>query len=475
MKFGKREQIVILVVVGLVMIAGLHLTVFKSRATRYSTSVQRVQEMQSKANNLPTIREPRQLEELKKSTKTLNQEYADAVTSMSLSLPEVFLVPATAAEVNPADVKGATPPPANAASAVIQKFKQDNFEAVKKTKYEDQLTSVLQEIKTLQSFNKKTEGNRAKTTDMSFLGEGLEKSGWDLPVKLPDNIAGGRLEDLLREIDQTVGILRMIASSSPALQQEQRARYEAHLKELGISNDLYRDLGPASLSAKGEPVPLIHKLCHAALLEQAIGPGKKISDKTITRELLYDWLEIKLPYDRLEGLRVNDLYFVYEDLRFLNLLLALSVKREITQIFGVVLESPAYLREQADLTDPPDPIPPPKQPTPVASNPAVVSSSLSSGASGGPPTAVKVNPPGKEAVGLCLPIILQFRSNNLNAWNFIYDVLREIPLSELDQAEFHAASEAGDLFCQIRFLFVPHLFALDGGKAPGPPGPPKKK
>ena len=73
--------------------------------------------------------------------------------------------------------------------------------------------------------------------------------------------------------------------------------------------------------------------------------------------------------------------------------------------------------------------------------------------------------PGEFDIGYSIPLTIQFRSSNHSGWKFIYGVMNEIRLVELDEFQVVPArqvSDTVDVWYEVRFLAVPWLFVLDG-------------
>ena len=59
-----------------------------------------------------------------------------------------------------------------------------------------------------------------------------------------------------------------------------------------------------------------------------------VLQEPLSRKMLYDILEVDMPYDQVAGLKDNKLYFAYEELRNLNTLLEMAREYSVSDVTG---------------------------------------------------------------------------------------------------------------------------------------------
>lgn len=466
-QIGKRHQIALLFVAGIFAIGGLHMIIFAPKTEEYLHEYNRFREQEGKIEGIKLLRDRGKIPELENMTKTVEAHYNDAMTTLGLTMdPAFYMLPL-------ASWKEFTPPP-NTPQESVAALKAAAHKEQRQQKLQRQLELVIEELKKLMAFEPDPTARNAMAT---FVGEG----GWALPRSLPNNLRGGQLLDVICDIKDQFEILEKIPATQEVLKQQQRTQFEQSLARLGINYLRFRDMN--QLPKFGEYAPLIHKLAYAILIEENLDQGSTCAGEPVTRMDLLKWLEINIPFAPLLGedgseMTINEMYFIYEQLAFTNKLLQRAKEEGVLQIAAVYFEEPGYtmgvtLDRLPFPTAIPSPTPTPEpKPNPYSLPPVEVS--------GGDPTAKSVQEqgitaslPGGLDIGYCLPIRLQLRANNLNFWKFVYEVLRQNSMAELDSYSIQAVptdNQGYDLWFDVRMLHIPYLFAL--GNHPKPPAAP---
>lgn len=441
MTIGKREQRVIVGIAGLGLIGALHFFVFSGRNQQFQEAIVTFNTAKDTAGAVSKIRNIGVLTKMNEDSKKLDESYVEIVKGLELKKNPAFVVP--------------TPDPKETDPSKHQKILDD--------KRAEQKEVVYAEIRKVMEFDPKraaAAGATAKNgkTDMAFLGEGAGK-GWRLPVQLPPNLGEGVLRDLLSDIDGTLRIIDGIDKGQTDLITRQRAYYEAQLLKLGVDNSLYKNTNvELSLQAQGEPVPLIHKVAHAMLLEKAVEKDPQWKGQ------IEKLLEINPPYAPIKSLGDSDMYFMYEQLVRLNATLEIMVKNEVSQVFGVVLEGPTYLEKQEQLGENDPKIQGAwKRPLAIPS-PWVLNFSRDPALTGkNAPAQADTNPADMATdIGFVSPIILEFKATNAAGWKVIHQTLNSFPMAEVDQISMFGDKkpDSGEIYWQVRFSFVLQLFMV---------------
>jgi len=460
MNIGKREQIVILVVTGVVAIGGLHWIVFRQRANEFVEAFEELEERRGEAEQVRVLPNIALLEAFERENEVIHQAYSDALTTIGLTMHPAFEVihfdDVTDDKLEPPPAPGADP-------GEINRRRRELHQKLAQEKYDEQIALLFEELARLRGL---AQAARPGQTDLSF----LRQDSWNLPLTLPAGMQGGRLLTALHQARDNLMIMRRVDPNNPTWQQT-RTGYEAELAKLGIDNNLYLQ---GTLPLQGEYVGLLHKVMYVLLIEEALGPNAEIAGVRITRDFLLDLLEIQLPLEPLKGsddteLDVNEMYFIYEQLRFLNRLLELATRNEVAEVAGVQFEDAAYLVQfnigfaNPDLTPSPTPAPtPPPRNIYVLPTPTPTGSGSTSGSGG--EGGQRASLPSENDIGYSVPILITFRARNSNAMKFVYETLGQFAMVELDQFSVISSPGQGgqhELWFQVRFLAVPFLFALE--------------
>ncbi|MCH8334109.1 hypothetical protein IIC65_09260, partial [Candidatus Sumerlaeota bacterium] len=93
LNFGKREQIVVILVSGIVLIAALHLFSFSRRATEFARVYEELDGYWGEVERLRVLNNSLLLDDYESDTELVEVAYNDALTSLGLTLEEVWKVP----------------------------------------------------------------------------------------------------------------------------------------------------------------------------------------------------------------------------------------------------------------------------------------------------------------------------------------------------------------------------------------------
>ncbi len=459
---GKREQIVGLTIGGIVLVGLLHLFVFGPRARELAKAVEKREKETTNIVNLKILKNRNELPNYKKSTTSLATFYESAVTSLGLELNPSFLIPTFDGFVFPAP-KGLSGKP-------LTQAKRQAWRKNRNRLFTEQVELVLGEIRKLIDQHPSRPGNDTGT-QMTFLSR-----DWRIPTALPDGVQGGMLKDSIKTMMDNQETYKWVPEDREDLKAQLRREYEGMMFQLGIDYNLYRN--PQQLPRHGDFVPLIHKMAHADQIEvamgNALGDDLDIGGEIMDRVKLYEVFEIDipdLPYVNKDNAdeELNEMYFLWEQLRFLNGMMETAKEDGIGEIVMVQLLRPSYLYkindsrvgEEGQFVE----VEPPPPPTNRYVLPVRYKFE-------NPPTEQQINNPkgatmaerSEKAQGYALPVRLVFHATNRAAWNFMFDVSRKFLLCEVDElkASSDTSSDANEAWFQIRFVHVPYVFPLEG-------------
>lgn len=468
MNFGKREQMVGLFVSGILTIGGMHWAIFGPRAKELSTAVADVDAKKTQISEFKSVGDMGKVTRLAADNKKLETFYNDAISSMGLSFPTAFQVP----RFEETDIEEAAKKDKN--EMQVMQLRQLKFADVQKAKFAEQVQLVVSEIEKLYEYDSRRNPNKAGITKTTFMED--RDGAWRLPASLPNGIQGGKLVDLLSEGSDTVSIIRNIPIERKDLLAAQRNYYENLLLQLGIDDNLYRQPTMTSLHSMGEYVPLIQKMAHADLIEKELAKNPELAkNRGLDRTEIFKLLEIDAPLHEMVEMdgkpaKINEMYFVYASLQFINTVLPLMVEAQIAEVAGIRCDEASFLVDQGQTGQPmydPKVTPTPK-PTPVTQNPFVLPGAEETKLD--PKKAANIGPHGRVAskrgttdIGYSIPITFQYRTNNNTGMKFIYDVIRRFPLLELDAVDFvsdRTRVDSENIWFSIRFLVVPYIFAI---------------
>jgi hypothetical protein len=450
MRFGKREQIVLLGISTIATIALLHIMVFGPKAEEFVRVQDELNKAKRDGSAVQLLERPAELVQLRRTTEAVQAGYDDLLTSLGLHRPAAFYEPTLdSVYIDPAETGNMNP---RQRDAFETEEKPKRLEQLKRQRREEQIQMVFAEIRRLQERTRdSTDAQPRGRTRLPFLAR-----DWRVPLDLPDGAKGARLRDNIREALGTLEIVAMIGAGQTALRDQQIRQFDQKIRDIGVNNQLYSS---HSLGAFGSFIPLIHKLALAMMLEQQLIETRDVGGEEITRSKLYELIELHLPQesllssDREAPVGISDMYFLYETLRFVNEFFALADQFEVPEIGTMRLGDPSY------LSDMETPLPwsgfgSTSQPPPITPLPYTF---------GKRKQTQLILPPAEESVGYCIPFDLQFRASNRVGWTFLYEVLRRYRLAEIDDLRITAIrdAEGGELNWRVRILHVPLLFATD--------------
>lgn len=494
MSIGKREQIVIGSIVALGLIAALHFLVFAESARQLKDAKASYDGMVTKVQSLRTLNDEAVLTSYTQETKRFLDEVQTGIDKLKLQMPEAFVIPKIE------EIKLELPP--STPQGELEAKKKETLDKLIAERKLKQVDLVMAEIERLQ----------AKAQDRELKHSFLGPLSWNVPLALPAPMQSGQLWDQIKNVAEFKSTLDRMGDdttqqqtstppaagalalpTAPAQPSQVRLQinwqYEQQLRVLGM------DMRQVTLlRAKGEFVPLFYRLCLANLIMKQGLAGHRVFNEELTRETLLKILGVELQQDPIEGLQESKLYFAYEQLRALNNLLELAKAKKVAEVTDVVFRSYAFLVEQKSpetpidlkIIDPamlPDdevdaaPLSPNATPTPdpnldpMMMDPnydPLMAGGMGMGMGGAPLTPL--GQPGKPAaitktdkdLGYALPIKLTFRAKNADAFTYVYDVLREKPMTELHRLVIRSMSQRnpadGSVEMTVTFLEVPKLF-----------------
>lgn len=454
MKFLKRKFLLPMIgIVSLFVIASLHAGGFGKRANDLVGIRDKVDKSTAEKEKIRRLEDLGDLKALKADNKKLRTKLDEIKVRLKAKKPEAFY-PAERSRVDVDIPEEATP-------EEKKKIVDEAFKKEKKKNDAAQYALIVSEIRKLWEWMPEKRGNLAGDTKLAFLG----KSGWRVPTSLATGLKAEAIRDILREAAGTKEFMDIISKSNVALRIQQKQIFDAQIRRLGIQNALYADIGGYSLAAQGEFIPLLHKLCIAIMIEDELASVEDSTSGPLSREKLFELLELALPTSPLLNNNggkepISDLYFMYEGLRFANSLIDLAIQNEIKEVSILKIEEASYLvnimdegdypwHEQGESTKRPS-SEPFKSPYAFAKD-------------GEFPQTVIVAPADGD-IGYCIPVSLQFRATNSQGWKFIYSILGEHPLAEVNELAITAvkgANASGELIWRVTILGIPLLFVMD--------------
>lgn len=454
-KFGKREQLIAIVVGAIALIGALEVLFFSDHRARYTSALN---EKNAAESAYTPLRPPRNRAEITKqaeSNEALRTQYDEALTSFGLERHAAF-----------EPIKGSGPD-------------QDLKRAARQ---EEQVELIFAQIRELMKRDPRRPGNDQRLLFLAMPGD--PNAGWEMPLGLPDGLDKETLRAVLEQLNDTVGSRRMVSRDNVELRASLQADYENLLLRLGINNAIYRNLNPVqSVAANGYYVPVINKLAWAAILNDALGDATSVAGAPATKARIMEWLGIRIPFEEIEPRIGNEAYLLYKELEQLNRFLDVVGESKLTQIFGVKILDPSWLRlrpqaknqkkggkpapSSATTTSPLTSAAEPS-PTPLPPNVLIVDEKLEvqAGGTGGAAVSVRsantstsvrtgIEKPGRDDIGLAFPLVIQAVSTHEELWNFISAVLREFPLAEIDESSIQTAATADlpdGVAAEIKFL-----------------------
>ena len=502
---GKREQIVIGAIATLVTIALIHFFMFAPAIRAYQEAREQRDAKAQKIRGFKTL-SPAQTDKLahfQEQTQQFLGRLNQALEKLKLSTPEAFEIP------DQADTD----------------LEEAEYAQLVQLKKEKQIDLVMEELRRLREFK-----TGEQDTQMSFLQ--LDSSlqfdlqrrwGWNLPTELPQPLQSAQLWDMLTKVAEDKDILTRMSAS---LQRVQRLNmiYQSKLDYLysGQPQPGYQQYYIEPLRQFGEFVPLFYRMSFADLILQRIDPQDPptILEQPLDRARLFELLDIRIPEEPMPGTDRSKLYFAYEQLRNLNWLLEMAQQNGVKQVYQVALMGYGYLRQQEELGDPnlnarvdlirlgsDETIVFPKRAESLVSgwglqgqaggdaaadrrdsekyeededddddeDDSQITGDVLSLTTAEPMSFPEVpSEPTDAAIGYAVLIKMSFIAENPNTWNYLYRVLKQKPLAELDRLTVRSSSRALvarqmfqnvqpdriDLRVEPNFLMVSELFDI---------------
>lgn len=492
MRIGKREQIVIGVISAIVLIAVLHITLFAKRQREYREAKQ--QWDQARQQLLGLRRVPVQkLQLFDQQTTQLLQDLASGIDTLALEDPDAYYPPPLAVAL-----EYEVDAPEGASQDVINSLKYTKWLGIVAEHEARQVDLILEEIGKLVAWA------QARGVQNTFIGP----NGWKLPTQLPNNLQRPQVLDMLRALAEIKGTLDSLREESPS-KESYRQRYEFRLQQLGLNLQEARQL-----SIFGELVPLIHKIALVKLVLEKIelerGETLQMLQRDWTRDDIFELLETKLPRESVikhPEVPESELYFAFQQVRQLNMLLEMADELEINNVSRVEFRAFGYLRKQTEFKAPAMDVVSPDfilntedevdidftaeqqaqaTPTPRAQPGAGIPGlpgmpggfpgslgGMKSGAASFFRQAAQAKSalpatPTDDEFGFALPIRMTFRATNMKSWSYIYEVLQRYPLAEcrriivesLSQPKppYYLSQDTKDLQLTATFLMIPKIF-----------------
>lgn len=442
--------------VGIILVFALHLTVFSPQAQDYKEAKTEHDDMVAQIRQLKRVRPstpgaPDRLTEYEQNTQQFLDELQEGISELGLDYPEEFVMPQP--QAIQVDAPEGTPP------EQIEQMRSEKFTQQLVAKINEQIDLLLSEVEELAGYRNRSD------VQMNFLGP----QGWGLPTELPAEMQSAQLWDMLKAAYETKGMLEKL-SPDTAYYSNWQNRYDRILLAVGLNPQRAE-----YLKRFGEFVPLYYKAQVLNLISDRMPEGapRYIMQEQLDRDMLIDLLGIQMPNEPIEGTSETRLYFAEEELRHLNDLLALSLEDEfkLSQINQVVLWGYGYLREIPEGMPQPgmDFVTPDNLPSdepllteqPRGTREPAYTRQVGVAPQAEPDEEPKAPQP--QDIGFAMPIKLNFRATNINAWSYIYEVLRRNPMYELHRLELSALPRQIDpdskmLDVEATFIAVPKLF-----------------
>lgn len=484
MNIGKREQIVIGSIATIALIGTLHFFIFAPGVGNFKAA--KAARDQSKGNvpGLKTISSPEQLTKFEETTSITLTKMEKGITQLKLDEPECFLMhKLDDIKVDPASLKPGDPAP-----DIVKKMR---FDEENKKKGSQQLDLVMAEIGKLRAAV-----DNGRVT-LSFMGNGT--FGWNIPKDLPPQMNSGNLWDQIKMVAYIKDGMDHTDPKSVSYRQLM-LKYKQSLGQMHI--DL--DWADRMLKSYGAFVPIIYRLMFADMILKRMAASPTpitIGGTPLTRETLFGYLQIEMPYDKLDGLDENKVYFLFEGLRNLNYMIAMAQQQGIKDITGVTFRGYGFVHEQVMPAEP-DPAIPDIEKLPddefetaaqAADALAAMDAAAAAAAAAANPTPEGQDPnappvdqnadmsamatpvplptqPHEGDLGYAIPIRITFVAPNANGMGYLYEILRDKPLAELHRLILRSTSMANtnlsvpvnpnstDVEMTATMLFVPKLF-----------------
>lgn len=411
---GNREKIVILSILGIFVIAGLHLFIFSPKAREYSLSKAEMEKAKQSYDQLRNI-SPIKLESYTKETEEFERIFHKLIRTLKLDAPSIYLNPMA---------------PENQA------------------KIRDIRRAHVRELMRLQ---------KESNISLTFLGE----DGWDFPKELPEDIIKKRVNlwDIISKISDVQSIIEM-SKDTPSVVEQKEAQYRDLMRQIGI------DVGKLEkIKSFGKVVPHLKLMAHAELILK-----EKPEDYKITIDELYRLLRVEVD--------PATAYMVNRQLEFLIDIIKRAEKNNIDDIVSVRLYDAQTLSEIEKTegeTVERAPAPPariaPEMPPGMPPGEFMEGMPPELWAEyGGMGFDMRGMPMGPQEVrkdiATLVPIQIRYKASNLNSSKFLYELTHCPATYELDDLAIRSVAEANvEVIATINIIaqVVGVIVTLDGG------------
>ncbi|MBN1900729.1 hypothetical protein JW926_05310 [Candidatus Sumerlaeota bacterium] len=385
--FGNREKMVIGGILTILLIAGMHLTVFSNKAKQYEEIVrewgkskQDYEDLVQKAKN------PKIIENFQAKNKKYQEEFKTIVKELNIDFPGHYLDPKPES---------------------IQKRREETIQHIEE----------LIELK-----------KAAQNVKLSF----MDDKGWNIPLELPEDIRKRpeRLWDIISQINGINSILKVI--DNPQVRVQKLVQYGELLKEIGMD-----EVKIDGLKGYGPYVPFINRYCHYRLIIK-----EKPKDIKLTDVEIQDIIRMTFPDDFL--IKLNHQLYALTDL------VKIAEKNKLEDITEVVLNDFTEIRsvvkpEETPEGQPAAPTPPVRErgmddrffeEEAMGGISGMSFSGKSVASKGAHPTTLL-----GDFLGHGAPIRFRFTGSNLNVTNFLYEVTHLPRTYELDSLSVSTIKE----------------------------------
>jgi hypothetical protein len=488
MTIGKREQIVIGIILAIITVAVLHMTIFAQRQAALTQAKNQYDEASAQVAGMSKAPSKAALEAFTSGTQVFLTQLQQGMSQFGMEERLEF--------------------------EVLDREAPDYVPKML-SQFNEQIDLVILETDRL------AHSATIPEPRLSFLAPGA----WALPTDLPSNIPTATLWDMLNKIADIRGLLDS-ATAGTAMHTRTQGQYDALLQQIGLDPRKLEDM-----KRYGEFVPVYYEVQMLNLILSRIPEGEVvlIRGNELDRWYLMTILNIELPAE-IEHVGEGRGYFLYQFVHYVNLLVEMARQHGVLEVSDVKLWGQAYLRKAPDTKPLPDmavqmpdalpddlrlpynylgagavqvsnPLARGPQfnmlalltqdqieelqdrgftmeqisyftPSDLEDNGVFLDADLYSeggfglGLGGGrAATQVQVmdsKPREDEDIGYAFPIQLTFRSSNKDGWAFIYDMLNQSPLTELYRVSAVALSTQRpsdpNIEFTVTFLFVPKLF-----------------
>lgn len=521
MKFGKREKMVAGGIAAVGLMAVLHFTLFGPRADAWKNAAAERDKLKADAAAIK-VAKPEDITALTSRTTVSLDMLTSGVKALGMKEADAFVMP---------DFTGAKP--------------EDlpKLQAEAKKQIDLEIPMVLDEIKKLQNMARAAAA--AGSTRLSFLNAPTpaaygQPQGWALPVTLPDRITRdpNAMLDAIKVIAEYKRALNMMPANSDAYFQSRSNYYNEINQKLGIDyfyiqgnvQTTNRQLmmaqpwpGWPGVANFGQFVPAIDKFALANLILEQVAKYEQSGKLAVipgvgrlNREAVFDIVDIDITDlgNIIDGMKQNKLYFLYEEMLNLNVLVKMASDQKLTDVTFVCLDGYSYLKQWSGKPGEAAEVPADLAKLlagtpyfPYQSDELTIGDSGSAapkmdsgmedemldeemynmeqenrggkgggeaagGAAGGTVGGNKAAPTSpnapidQEEIGIALPIKMIYQGTNDKIWKYIYDVLRAQPMTELQRMSFRTMSQLPNQATNqniegtVTFVVVPKMFSV---------------